>query len=377
MRRVIVLADYGGPYAGSFIPMMRAAVAAARSRGWATELVFSEDGSDKDWLRDLRDDGLAVRVAPDGTDLEHYRWLRGLLAESPGPTILHTHFSRFDVPAVMAARCRPGTAVIWHFHSPQPRDLRSRVRQVVKCGVIGIGTFRILCVEPGIAAAVRRRLAPRGAVVVVPNAIELERFPQPALPERRAARARLGLPADVPVLLHFGWQWHRKGGDLFLSAVARLAEEGLGVLAVCVGGGAPARATSARLGLDKVVRVLDPVDDVQTLYAAADAFVSSSRAEGMPFAVGEALASGLPVVATDIPGQAAIGARVPGCRVTAPDANEIADAVRSVLKRPPELAVAEAAAGRAWVADHLRLRAWADRVADIYEQALRALPTRA
>ena len=67
--------------------------------------------------------------------------------------------------------------------------------------------------------------------------------------EREIARLRLGLPADQPLLVHFGWDWHRKGGDLFMQAVRTLRERGIEAVGVTVGGGDPARALREQLGL--------------------------------------------------------------------------------------------------------------------------------
>ncbi len=73
----------------------------------------------------------------------------------------------------------------------------------------------------------------------------------------------------MPIVLHFGWDWERKGGVVFLEALARLRGE-QAFLGVTVGGGEPARELVGRLGLGDLVRVLEPDPDVRRLYAAAD-----------------------------------------------------------------------------------------------------------
>ena len=88
----------------------------------------------------------------------------------------------------------------------------------------------------------------------------------------------LGLPEEARVLLHFGWDWNRKGGDLFVSAVdalqAQLQDDKL--VAITVGAGQQ-DTTLTSGGPDSRIRVLDPREDVRTFYAARTS--SSLRAE--------------------------------------------------------------------------------------------------
>ena len=368
--RLVHLADYGGPYAGSFIPMVRAAMRAGRARGWSVEAAFTEVARGRAWLGELEDEGVPVRFAPAGSRRERRAWLERLLDEQQGPVVLHTHFTAFDLPAVDAVRGRARAAVFWHIHSRARREPLVAARNVAKYSVFGRRVAGILCVAPDIAAAVRRRLAPRDRVVLVPNAVDVDRFPLVSPDRRAAARARLGLPASMPVLLHFGWDWERKGGDLFLRAVGALRAAGEPVVAATVAGGKPARALAAELGIADAVRVLEPINDVATLHAAADVFVSASRAEGMPFAMAEALSSGVPVVATDIPGQAAIGRGLGACRLTALDASALAEAIQATLARDPRELAADARAARERIRAEMDLGPWAARLMELYERAL-------
>ena len=282
--------------------------------------------------------------------------------------MLHTHFTRFDVAAVMAARRRPGVSVLWHIHSPQKPALAVRARNLIKYGLLGRRTFRILCVAPDIAVDVRRRGGPADRVEFFPNAIDTERFTPAGPSERAAARAALGLPSDVPVVLHFGWDWDRKGGDVFLQSLALLRGE-LAILGVTVGGGEAARDLAARLKLGDSLRILDPDPDVRRLYAAADVFASTSRAEGMPFAVAEALCSGLSVVASDLPGHRAVAGGVAACPIVPLEPAPVAEALRGLLARPSEAADHEAAEARRSIVDRLDLRAWSQRLADLHASA--------
>jgi glycosyltransferase involved in cell wall biosynthesis len=101
---------------------------------------------------------------------------------------------------------------------------------------------------------------------------------------------------------------------------------------------------------------------VEDVYAAADVFVSPSRAEGMPFAVAEALACGTPVVASDIPGHRYICGDHTGCELVPLDAGALAAA----LSRGSGGDMAEA---RGWLERNMDIQVWAERLFDRYEAA--------
>jgi glycosyltransferase involved in cell wall biosynthesis len=352
--------------------MLRSVAAAVRERGGSVEAAFTPVARDRPWLAELESDAVPVSFAPAGDRRARARFLDELAGGQDEPAIIHTHFTSFDLPAVTVARARPGTSVFWHVHTRLRPERAVRARNSVKFAFAGRRVNGILCVAPEIAAAVQARHAPRDRVVLLPNAIDLDRFPQRSRARSAEGRRRLKVRGEVPVLLHFGWDWHVKDGDLFVETVSRLAAR-QPLVAFTVGGGGPARAARQRAGLsDDVLRVIEPTDDVAALYAAADVFVATSRAEGMPFAVAEALASGLPVVATDIPGHAEIAHRAGNVRLTLQDPDEVAAAVSRALATDPKLAAAAGARARDRVAAHMDLDAWSERVVDMYERVLAA-----
>jgi glycosyltransferase involved in cell wall biosynthesis len=339
---------------------------AAARRGWRTQTVFDESARDRAWVEDLVAAGAATAFVPARSFAAKRDAIGRLLAEESGPVVLHTHFTSFDVPAALAGRGKGRVSVFWHIHSRARPEATVVARNVVKYAVVGRAVDRILCVAPDIAEAVRRRGAPRRRVQFVANAIDTARFPPVGDAERAAARGRLGLPPEARVLLHFGWDWHRKGGDVFLEAVRLLADEP--VLGLTVGAPEEAREERRRLGLDEAIVIAEPTDDVRTLYAAADVLVASSRAEGMPYAVTEALSSGLPVVATTIPGHTVQADGLAACRLVPLDAGEIAGAVRSFLHRDAAAAAREAQAAHDRIRERMSLEGWSERMLDLYER---------
>ncbi len=126
-------------------------------------------------------------------------------------------------------------------------------------------------------------------VVVLPNAVDASRF-QPL--ERAAARARLGLPADRPIVAFVGSFIERKGALRVLEAIRGLPD----VMGVFLGAG-PQRPEGDRVLF--AGRVAN--EEVPVWLSAANLFVLPTRAEGSPNAVLEAMACGLPVVSGDIP----------------------------------------------------------------------------
>jgi glycosyltransferase involved in cell wall biosynthesis len=141
---------------------------------------------------------------------------------------------------------------------------------------------------------------PAGTVHVLPNGVDLARFER-ARP-RAESRRELGIPADAPVLLVVGELTGRKDAMLLVERAPSLAARFPGLVILLAGAGREEerlRGRAAALGVSAAVRVLGFRDDVPDLLAAADVLVHPARVEGFGYAVAEAMAAGVPVVATD------------------------------------------------------------------------------
>jgi len=191
----------------------------------------------------------------------------------------------------------------------------------------------------------RRRFITPGQGRHLPNAVDLARF-TPG--DRRAARARLGIPEEAFVVGTVSRLVPQKTvGDL-VEAVARLPQ-----VTLVVAGDGPDRASVEKrirtLGVGHRVRLLGARDDVPELLPAFELFALSSRWEGEPIALLEAMAAGLPCVATATGGarevldEGEIGVLVP-----VGDAAAMASAIES-LRTDPERRARLALAGRARV----------------------------
>jgi len=362
--RVIHLAGYSAPYPGSFIPMLRAVADAVTRRGWSFEACFPPAAASRQWYADLASDGCLLHSSPGGDRRSLTTWLDNILADqAEQPTLLHTHFTTFDLPASAVALRNPRVRVFWHLHTPLHAGVGPSLRNVVKFVTAGRRVETMLCVSADIGRAARRRGAPASRLIVFPNAIDLERFRPATAQERIDARVALSLPSDTPVLVHFGWDWERKGGDLFLGVVDALQRDGVDAQGLCVGGGGPARQAIDRLGIGGRVRVVESEEDVRAFYLAADIFIAPSHAEGMPYSMLEALCTGTPVVASDIQGHLSIAEGSSQCVLAASNPQAFAQAVRSLLttasdERMPS-DIEEFAAS-------FDVRAWAQRLVDLY-----------
>jgi glycosyltransferase involved in cell wall biosynthesis len=128
----------------------------------------------------------------------------------------------------------------------------------------------------------------------------------PSPTQRREARAalvaELGVPWDAKLLLTVGRLSHQKGYDHLLDAVPAIAERFPEVVFLWAGSGeleSDLRRRIHALGARDRVRLLGQRNDVRRLLAAADLFVFPSRYEGFGFALVEAMAARVPVVASD------------------------------------------------------------------------------
>jgi glycosyltransferase involved in cell wall biosynthesis len=212
------------------------------------------------------------------------RLLRRLRAD-----VVHTHDDRPNIHGAPAARLAGVRRVIHTRHSQGTR-LTPRQRWLVRA--VSLCNDRFVCISRDSARHAVEAGVSRRRVVVLPNGIDLERFahtgPDPAGPA--VLVARLAPEKDIGTLL---------------EAVALLGPS-CPDFRLEIAGDGPCRtelvAQAGRLGLGEYVRFLGVVRDVPALLARARLFVLSSVTEGISLTLLEAMARGLPVVATDVGG---------------------------------------------------------------------------
>ena len=142
-----------------------------------------------------------------------------------------------------------------------------------------------------------------GRVVQVPGVgVDFSRFDKVPPDTRQRLRKELSIPEDAVVLIYAAEFSVRKSQNVVIRAIAQLPEH---IMLVLAGEGAlreECRELAQKLGLEDRVLFPGQVRDIPAWYAMADAAVSASRSEGLPFNIMEAMYAGLPVVASEVKG---------------------------------------------------------------------------
>lgn len=211
-------------------------------------------------------------------------------------------------------------------------------------------------------------------LVVVPNGFDLSRF-KPDAEARAAVRRELGVPDGTPLVGMVARYHPHKDHRTFIAAAARVRGACPPARFLLCGDGmdrenAELAELLRRAGLRAAAHLLGRRDDVERILAALDVACLSSRTESFPNAVGEAMACGVPCVATDcgdvreIVGQA-------GRVVPVGDPDGMADAVLELLRLDGPAREALGAAARARVGTTYDIAVVAQRFREIQDQAVR------
>lgn len=176
---------------------------------------------------------------------------------------------------------------------------------------------------------------------VVGNGVDIERFyavPQPL------AREALGLPTDAKVLVTVGGLVERKGFHRVMACLPALRAQFPNLHYLVVGGPSPEGdwterlvALRSQLGLQDCVQFLGPVspEAMHRVLSAANVFVLATRNEGWANVLLEAMACGLPVVATDVGGnREVVNSSGLGCVVPFDDQVQLTAAITQALQTP-------------------------------------------
>jgi glycosyltransferase involved in cell wall biosynthesis len=262
------------------------------------------------------------------------------------PYVVHTHGYRADVVDAPVAR-RLGIRTVSTVHGFTGGGWRNRAYELLQR--IALRQFDlVVAVARPLAVHLARVGVPATRIRIVPNAWCPDQVPL----NGQHARATLGVPRDR---FHLGWvgrlSWEN-GADILLEAVARLKD--LPMAVSVLGGGAERRTLEAlarRLGIGSLVTWWGTVPAASRFFPGFDAFVISSRTEGTPIVLFEAMRSGVPVVAAAVGGVPDVVSDNEAMLVPPRDPAALANALRG-LYHAPHLAALRAARARGRLSEH-------------------------
>ncbi|OGS08647.1 MAG: hypothetical protein A2270_02225 [Elusimicrobia bacterium RIFOXYA12_FULL_51_18] len=172
---------------------------------------------------------------------------------------------------------------------------------------------------------------------VVQNGVGIEAVSASA---RDELRKEMGVGAEEKLICCVGRLVRQKGQDVLIEAAAILAKEKRRFKIALAGDGEMKeefQKMSRRAGLEEKILFLGRRADVSRVLSACDIYAAPSRWEGLNISLGEAMLSGKPCVATDIPGHADILENgVTGVAVPAEDAAALAAGIDQALDKPDE-----------------------------------------
>lgn len=313
--------------------------------------------------------------------------------EAAGVTVCDLGMARRGVVAAIRSlvaivrRDRPDVLHSWMFHANLPSRVAGRF-----CGVpLVVSSERTLeqeswrrylanrltgrlphvhaCVSEAVADFAHTKIGlPLDRLVVIRNGIDTEAFARNE--DRAAIRKRLGIPPDRPLVGCVAQLKSVKRIDVLLEAFARVE---LPAELVLVGDGVEREsleALSRRLAIADRVRFCGEQSDPRPWLHALDVFALASDVEGLPVAAIEAMAAGLPVVATGVGGvPEVVRDGVTGLLVPCRDPEALGAALRVLLK-DRERAAEMGARGRKRVCTEFDERRMVSEVEELYRSRL-------
>jgi glycosyltransferase involved in cell wall biosynthesis len=223
------------------------------------------------------------------------------------PDVVHGYLIGGNLFAVLAKPWLSNARIFWGIRTANPESdtasgwdsrliglerLASRYADIIICNSKAGSNFYI---DHGLSMEKIR---------VIPNGIDIGIF-KPIPGNREIVRQELGIPADVLVIGMVGRLVAVKDHGTFLEAALLLSKDHPNARFIIVGSGnadyeGKLKDRARELGLGESMLWLGLRNDIHRLYHAMDICVSASRMEGFPNVIGEAMASGVPVVCTDV-----------------------------------------------------------------------------
>jgi len=330
----------------------------------ATTLSGRDDG--RGFLASLANTAVEVvpLAVPRRAYYREYALIRKLCL-ARGVSVVHTHGYRSDIVGGLAGR-RAGTPIVTTVHGFTGGTIKNRGFEALQRFA-----FRrfdaVIAVSKTQAEFLRASGVPPRRLHRIANALAAH----PAPLDRASARRLLNLPADGLIAGWIGRVSREKGVDVFIDALSSIGDR---IIRAAILGDGPERAPQeARAEALAPARFqwLGSIPDAARYFAAFDVFVMSSRAEGLPMVLLEAMAARIPIVTTSVGGIPDLLSPAEGVLVPPDDPAALAAAIRATID-DPGAAFARAQAAQLRQRSEFDVEPWSARYVSVYEDLIAA-----
>lgn len=245
----------------------------------------------------------------------HFMSLRKILRVQRVDIIHSRNWGTF-FDAVVGARLANTPFIVHGIHGIYSEDIQKmKLRRRLLQRFLSLGAHKLYAVADYLRDYYIRVVGvPPQRISTIYNGVDTETYTVRGAEARREKRAELGLPPGEILIGSVGSLYWVKDPQTPLEAVVKVLQKRDDVTFLWAGGDRAGdeplkeklQAQVKELGVEKKILYLGPRGDVPSILAALDIFVSSSITEGMSNSILEAMASGLPVVATDVGGNSEI-----------------------------------------------------------------------
>jgi glycosyltransferase EpsD len=281
-----------------------------RNMGYKTYVAAKNDFENETCVIPYCDDftDIEFRRNPfSATNLKAYKKLRELI-ERERFDLIHCHTPVASIltrVASISARKKYGTKVIYTahgFHFFKGAPLKNWLLYYPVEKICSYFTDVLITINREDYALAKRKMKAKRIEYVPGVGLEMQKFTNTVV-DRAAKRRELSIPEDAMVLISVGELNHNKNHEVVIKALAQFIQEDLHYL--IAGGGyllAHLQSMAEELGIADRVHFLGYRNDIAGLYIASDICVFPSMREGLPVALMEAMACGMPVVCSNIRG---------------------------------------------------------------------------
>lgn len=337
---------------------------AARGHRLSVFASTADDAADHPLLASLREAGVQIYLP--GRSSRNYLRERVAIRDAmraSGARIVHTHGYRSDVIGLAAATGTP-VKTVTTAHGFTGGGWKNRLYERFQ-----LRAFRKFDAVVSVSRPLTQRITASGVadhrVRLIPNA-----FGGAGVVSRSAAREALGLRGEQFTVGWVGRVTREKALDLMLEGLRQLRD--LPVMLVVIGEGHERETLmkgARESGLDDRILWLGMVPDSARFFSAFDLYALSSRTEGTPITVLEAMEAEVPIVTTAVGGIPDMVSEQEAWLVPSGDPAALAVAIRDAWNRPDER-LNRAGAARRRLAIQFAVTPWLDRYEALYRELL-------